>query len=138
MPTDRPDPTSPARTALIVDDFPSVRAYHSLILTKAGYNCRAAQDGREALALLHDSVVDIVVLDLGMPGMSGQEFVDHLHANAAWARVAVLVISAEARAEGIRQAATPTTGPVGFVRKPLKPATILAEVARLVAGPGSR
>lgn len=128
-----PTPTAPPKTALIVDDFPSVRAYHSLILTKAGYECRAAQNGREALAMLHEKPVDVVVLDLGMPEMSGKEFVDRLHANAAWARVAVLVISAEAGAEGIRRAATPSTGPVAFVRKPLLPATILTEVARLVA-----
>jgi hypothetical protein len=44
----------------------------------------------------------------------------------------VLVISSESVGDRIRRARTPTTGPVGFVRKPLLPAAILAEVKDLV------
>ena len=120
------------RTALVVDDGPSVRCYHDHILTRSGFTCQAASNGREALELLRTHPVDLVMLDLVMPEMSGQEFLQHLHTNPAWANVAVLIISSEPQGDRIRRARTPTTGPVGFVRKPLLPAAILAEVENLL------
>lgn len=120
------------KTALVVDDGPSVRCYHDHILTRAGFTCRAAANGHEALKLLRAHTVDLVMLDLVMPEMTGQEFLQHLHSNPAWAKVAVLVISSESLGDRIRRARTPTTGPVGFVRKPLLPAAIRAEVEELL------
>ena len=116
----------------MVDDFPSVRHYHSFVLKNAGFQCEVAHDGREALAHLHQHPVDLVILDLITPEMRGEEFLRQLHGNPTWAGVAVLVISSEQIGERIRQARTPTAGPVGFVRKPLLPATILAEVKELM------
>ena len=120
------------KTALVVDDVPSVRCYHNHILTRAGFTCRTAPNGREALSLLQEQRVDLVMLDLVMPEMTGEEFLRHLHENSAWANIAVLIISSESLGTRIRRDSTPTSGPVGFVRKPLMPAAILAEVKHLL------
>ena len=120
------------KTALVIDDFPSVRHYHSFILQKAGFVCRGAQNGTEALELLKQQPVDLVVLDLVMPDMGGEELLAHLRASATWAQLPVLIITSESIGERIRRERTPTAGPVGFVRKPLLPAAILAEVGRLM------
>lgn len=128
-----PDPTAPAtkRTALIVDDFPSVRFYHSFVLEKAGFRCRSARDGQEALTLLRKEPADLIVLDLVMPEMNGMEFIQHLHATPPLAQIPVLIISTEQIGERIRRARTPTTGPVGFALKPIMPEKITDEIQSL-------
>ena len=60
------------KTILVVDDYASVRFYHMSLLRNAGYNTIAATSGVEALALLQQHIVDLVMLDLVMPNMSGQ------------------------------------------------------------------
>ncbi len=125
---------SPAKTktALVIDDFPSVRFYHANLLGRIGFNCFMATNGREALALLHTQPVDLLVLDLVMPEMTGEELIKTLHASTSLAHIPVLVISSEGLGARIRQSRTPTAGPIGFVRKPLLPAAIFAEIAELM------
>ncbi len=123
--------SAPEKSALVVDDFPSVRYYHSFVLEKAGFRCRAARDGQEALALLAKEPADLVVLDLVMPEMDGQEFIRHLHETPPLAHIPVLIISTEQIGERIRRDRTATTGPVGFARKPIMPEKIMEEIRRL-------
>ncbi len=131
--TSPPIPASGAkRTALIVDDFPSVRFYHSFVLEKAGFRCRAAKDGQEALALLLKETADLIVLDLVMPEMGGQEFIQRLHASPALAHLPVLIISSEHIGARIRRERTTRTGPVGFILKPILPEKIIEEVHNLM------
>lgn len=132
MPPDPSAPAVPKRTALIVDDFPSVRFYHSFVLEKAGFRCRMAHDGQEALTLLTKEGADLIVLDLVMPEMGGQEFIKHLHESPTLAHLPVLIISTEHIGERIRRERTAKTGPVGFAQKPIMPAKILDEVRHLL------
>jgi putative two-component system response regulator len=119
------------RTALIVDDFPSVRFYHAHLLERAGFKCSVATNGREALKMLQKETVDLIVLDIVMPEMNGEELIASLRASAALARVPVLVISTEPLRERLERKRTTTSGPVGFAQKPLMPGTIWAEIEGL-------
>jgi DNA-binding response OmpR family regulator len=56
---------------LIVDDEPSIRLFLSEELLDAGYTVITAASGEEALAILEKKTVDLVLLDLRMPGMDG-------------------------------------------------------------------
>src|ERR1022692_5018762 len=57
---------------LVVDDETIIRELISSILTQAGFDCRPATSGREALALLHfDDSYSVVLSDLIMEGMDG-------------------------------------------------------------------
>jgi two-component system OmpR family response regulator len=58
-------------TILIVDDDPEIRRLLSDYLTQSGYVTRAAADGKDLLQVIERSVVDLVVLDLMMPGRDG-------------------------------------------------------------------
>jgi len=70
--------SSTRKRILIVDDDPSIRYMLGRILRDEGYDALAAADGREGLKIAADGEVDLVLLDLKMPGMNGQETLKQL------------------------------------------------------------
>lgn len=73
---------------LIVDDEPAVVEMYRLYLTEE-YDVRTATDGEEALKKL-DNVVDVVLLDRRMPGLSGDEVLERIRARAVDCRVVMV------------------------------------------------
>jgi CheY-like chemotaxis protein len=63
----------PSRRILVVDDNRDAARMLALMLTKNGFECRQAHDGPSALQMAEPWVPDVVLLDLGLPGMSGLE-----------------------------------------------------------------
>jgi len=63
---------------LVVDDEPEVRSFMSDALDVFGYEVRAAGDADEAFALVARTRFDLVMSDLGLPGLTGWEFVARL------------------------------------------------------------
>lgn len=61
------------KSILIVDDNPLNRDLASAMLSRSGFATRKAASGKEALAMLDEASVDVVVTDIGMPGMNGIE-----------------------------------------------------------------
>jgi chemosensory pili system protein ChpA (sensor histidine kinase/response regulator) len=88
---------TPVRAAvarvLVVDDSLSVRKYASLILEHQGVEVFTATNGQEALDLLLDKEVDLVLTDLEMPVMHGYELLAEMRRREALRRVPVVVIS---------------------------------------------
>ena len=81
-------------TVLVVDDDAVVRETLSRFLTAAGYTVRVVASGREALELLDGSAkLDLLVLDLIMPEMTGLEIIHALHSNLKWANIPVIVLT---------------------------------------------
>ncbi len=76
---------------LVVDDEPQTTRYLSMNLRARGYDVLTAADGCEALKLLDESNLALVLLDLGLPGPDGFEV---LRALRQWCDVPVVVISA--------------------------------------------
>lgn len=62
---------SPVARVLAVDDDPMILELLGAVLTPRGYEIVTAQNGGDALALLESSPVDVVLLDVGMPGVDG-------------------------------------------------------------------
>ena len=83
------------RTVLVVDDEPQVRSVVQQCLTEAGFEVRAAADGRQALEMMQSQPrPDAIVLDLLMPVMSGFEVLSALRIMPGWATIPVVVLSA--------------------------------------------
>jgi two-component system chemotaxis response regulator CheY len=133
MQTNPQPPASPstAKTVLVVDDFASVRFYHANLLRQAGYRSIDARDGFEAFEKLRQQRVDLILLDMIMPKMSGEEFIRRIRATSEFARIPLLVITSEAVKDSIRQFSG--EGPLGFAMKPVLPATLLEAVHKLLA-----
>lgn len=85
-------PAPPRARVLIVDDDPGVRNVCSTLLRALGYRTDVASNGATALASLHgnDQRVELVLLDLELPGMHGGEVLRHVKATLPGVRVLVM------------------------------------------------
>jgi two-component system chemotaxis response regulator CheY len=126
-----PDAPATAKIVLVVDDFASVRFYHVNLLRQAGFRSIDAKDGFEALEKLRLEHVDLILLDMIMPKMSGEEFIHRIRSMPEFARIPLLVITSESVGDKIRQFAG--DGPLGFALKPVVPSTLLEAVRKLLA-----
>src|SRR5262249_46372277 len=79
---------------LVVDDDEGNRDVLARRLAREGYTVSVAADGNAAFAALDSTPVDLVLLDVMMPGMDGYEVLTRLKANPERRRVPVLMISA--------------------------------------------
>lgn len=70
--------STPQHTILAVDDEPHMRRLLEISLRQAGYRALSAGHGREALELVQQQQIDLVVSDLHMPGMSGLQLLENL------------------------------------------------------------
>jgi two-component system NtrC family response regulator len=86
----------PARTLLVLDDEQDARELIRLILTPLGYTVYMAAEGEEAMALLEEIEIAVVLVDMLMPGMSGREFLEAL-ASFPWERRPVPVVNSARR-----------------------------------------
>ena len=81
-------------TVLVVDDEPQIRRALRTNLTVRGYRVLEAGDGSVALTAVADHHPDIVLLDLGLPGLDG---IDVLHGLRGWTDVPVIVLTVRDR-----------------------------------------
>ncbi len=120
-----------AKAVLVVDDFASVRFYHANLLRQAGYRSIDARDGFEAFEKLRQQQIDLILLDMIMPKMSGEEFIRRIRSTPELAKIPLLVITSEAVEDKIRGIAG--AGPLGFAVKPVTPGALLESVRKLIA-----
>lgn len=64
---------------LLLDDHASLRRNLMALLEDEGFLVKEASSGEEALHMLHDTVVDVVIVDIRLPGMNGNEFIKSAH-----------------------------------------------------------
>jgi len=112
---------------LIAEDDPVIRALASSLLTAAGYRVSEAVDGVAALELLENTLdVSLVVLDLGMPRMSGREVLDKLRGAVSTSGLPVIVLTGTT--DDQMETEIMNAGADDYVRKPLNPERFVARV----------
>lgn len=114
---------------VVVDDEPSVRMICRFNLLAAGMEVREAANGREALAVIHDDVPDLVLLDVMMPELDGWELARELQRDPRTRDLPIVFLTARAERADRQQAAD--LGAVGYVIKPFDPIE-LAETIDLI------
>jgi CheY-like chemotaxis protein len=122
---------------LVIDDEPGVRDLWVEALEWASYPAVGAGSAADALALLRRRPPELILLDLLMPGMDGFDFLVHLRANPAWARIPVLVVSAVggSLAQVIERRGLQALGLAGIIAKPVRPRAIVDQARRLLGPP---
>ena len=122
-------------TALIVDDSSVMRKIVERSLRQAGITLTKvleASNGAEALALLVDSRVDLILCDISMPVMGGLEFVKGLAGVPNAKDVPVIMITTEGSEAHVVQALS--SGARGYIRKPFTPDQVKQQVIPALAG----
>jgi len=112
---------------LVVDDEPQIRRALATNLRARDYEVDLAATGEEALQLVVDRHPDVVVLDLGLPGIDGLEVVRSLR---TWSRVPIVVLSVR-EAERDKVAAL-DAGADDYVTKPFGMSELLARLRAAV------
>ena len=110
------------KNVLIVDDSTTMRRIVARALRQAGLNFGRtieAVDGRQALEMLAEHRVDIVLTDINMPNMNGLEFLQAKAQDARIRDIPVIMISSASGTELLRQARS--YGAKGVVKKPFTP-----------------
>jgi PAS domain S-box-containing protein len=115
-------------TVLIVEDEDSVREIEHRILTNNGIATLLASTGQQAIEMAQAHRPDLVLLDLMMPGMSGQDVLHALKSHPATQHIPILIISARASWPTIEESYM--LGAVDFVTKPFEYQELLSRVRR--------
>ncbi len=121
-----------AYNVLIVDDSPGMRKVIRKTLLLSGFDtglCLEAGDGLEALAVLRNEPVDIVLTDINMPNMNGEELMEQLSLDPERRHISVLVVSTDRSEERLQRMLA--LGAKGYVTKPFVPQTLGSALARL-------
>ena len=114
------------KRVLIVDDDSSVRRVTQVQLEHEGYTVSTAASGQEALHILENTLHDLVITDLRMPGMSGIDLLRQIRAN--YPRVAVIIVTAHGSHKNVMEALK--LGAYDHITKPVNPDALRSIVRR--------
>ncbi len=114
------------KTILVVDDEQMNRMSTKFILEKAGYDVVCAQSGEEGLRMLLERSVDLVLLDVEMPTMSGIDILREIRKIPALEDIRVSFLTASGFSDDMTDAVH--LGARGFIKKPCRPEELIAAV----------
>ncbi|MCA9563739.1 MAG: response regulator, partial [Myxococcales bacterium] len=120
-------------TILVIEDDSVSRDLISVFLRDAGFNILCAESGEQALTVLKEQLPSVITLDLGLPGMSGFEFLARIGSEEGLRHIPVLVVSAND--DPGRSLAL---GANGVLTKPIRRHELLEVVTELVDSEGPR
>lgn len=113
---------------LVVDDDKNTRRLMKVVIEEAGYTVYAAADGEEALALLGEQHIDLILLDVMMPGMDGYEFTKSLRTSDN--ELPIIMVSAKQLPEDIKKGFR--VGIDDYMTKPVDEEELLLRIKALL------
>jgi two-component system KDP operon response regulator KdpE len=113
---------------LVIDDEPAIRRFLRTSLSAQGYSVLEAEDGENGLAMLGRNSLDAVVLDLGLPGMSGLDVLKKIRESGS--SVPVVVLSS--RTDETGKVTALDMGADDYVTKPFGMDELLARIRAAV------
>ena len=114
--------TNPSTTVLIVDDSPILRRSIRKSLSQAGLpedSILEAGNGAEAMTMLAETDIALVLLDLNMPVMNGEATLAAMRENPSTAEVPVVIVTTEGNISRLLR--LQSMGIRGYLRKPFQP-----------------
>lgn len=130
---DEATPAAPVTRArlLVVDDALTVRELQRSILERGGYEVVTASDGVEAMAILAEGTVDLVLTDVEMPRMDGFALTEAIRAHPARGNVPVLILTSRSSDED-RQRGMEAGADGYIVKSAFNESALLSAVERLL------
>jgi two-component system, chemotaxis family, chemotaxis protein CheY len=118
---------------MIVDDSPAMRAFIVRVIWLSGLEvgvCMQASNGQEALDMLRSNWIDIVLTDINMPVMNGEEFVTCLEQDEMLRTIPVLVVSTDGSESRVQRMMS--LGAKGYLKKPFTPELLRGTMEQLL------
>jgi CheY-like chemotaxis protein len=115
---------------LIVDDYPDTCEMYAAYLDLAGFRPLKANDGYEALRVAAEQVPDVILMDLGLPGIDGYEVTRRLKNDPRTRHIPVVALTAHAVSRQFEEIIA--HGFDDLILKPCLPDTLANEVERIV------
>jgi DNA-binding NarL/FixJ family response regulator len=119
-----------AKRLLVVDDDPGLLRAVAETLRAEGYDVTTARRGAEALVRVAESLPDLIVSDIRMPGMDGYELVRNLRASARAKLIPIVFLTA--KDETADRIAGFRTGVDAYLTKPFEPDELVAVIANIL------
>lgn len=120
------------RKVLVVEDSRLIHKMYEVMLRPC--MLIAAHDGREGLARLTENPdVDVIILDINMPHMTGLEFLAEVKAKPEFANVPVIIVSTEGKEEDVARGLK--AGAIAYLKKPFQREDLLKIIGRLTVQP---
>jgi len=118
---------------LVVEDNPTNRIIATKILENLGASAETADDGHEGVEAAKRGGFDLILMDVQMPGMDGLEATRHIRAlNSPVAQTPIIALTANVLAH--QRETYLAAGMNGMAAKPISPAALMAEIARIADG----
>ena len=131
----RPNESSRSLRILVADDNRTNQKVIGKILERAGHQVTSADNGEQAIAALHESTPDLVLMDINMPVLNGIEATKlYRLASVGRKRVPILALTADATPEARQECEE--AGMDGCVTKPIEPKQLLDLIAALTQSSG--
>jgi len=118
------------KKVLIVDDTPGGLAFLRDIVVQSHYKIFEATTGRQALEIHRREKIDVIVMDLQMPGMDGEQVTRAIRAERKLRDVSILLVADGGR-PGLRERCL-TAGANDFIAKPFKNTELLTRLSPLL------
>lgn len=118
------------KTILIVDDDELLRELLRIKLVSVGYRCVEAPDGKQALRTMRREPVDLVIMDMALPMLSGAETAVKMRSDPELSSIPVILLSQMASRDHRRTAQA--LGVAAFVEKPFCPVELNASVEKIL------
>ncbi|HEX7505656.1 MAG TPA: response regulator [Polyangia bacterium] len=116
------------RKVLVVEDSRLIHKMYEVMLRPC--MLIAAHDGREGLARLGENPdVDVIILDINMPHMTGLEFLGQVKTNPEFAAIPVIIVSTEGKEEDVARGLQ--AGAIAYLKKPFQREDLLKIIGRL-------
>jgi DNA-binding response OmpR family regulator len=123
--------------AIVVEDDHDMSLVLRFLLERHGFDVVILEDGRQAVEWVDtQDPAALVLLDIVLPYISGQQVVKHLRSTGRWARVPVVMLSGKSAEQDMLEALR--SGADDYVTKPFNPEILMARVLRLIGAADDR
>lgn len=121
---------STTATVLVVEDTPEFRIMVEGVLESAGYEVSSVEDGRDALAEVHQNEPDVIVLDIGLPGLDGVEVCREIRTFSD-----AYIVMLTGRTDDVDCLVGLAVGADDYITKPFSPRELVARIQVLLRRP---
>ena len=119
-----------SKRIMTVDDSASIRQMVSFTLKEAGYEAVEAVDGKDALAKLNGTPINMIITDLNMPNLDGIGLIKGVRANPSYKFIPIVMLTTESQES--KKMEGKQAGATGWIVKPFKPEQLLAVIKKVI------